>query len=258
MKKWLFAAGIVLCLGLGGLAVYQKITSDRQPPEITITGEITYRDGMDEEELLEGVTARDEQDGDVSDSVVVETVTLNAEEQTAVIHYAARDKKNNITKVTRSVAYASEESIAKNADGEEETKETEKTEKSGTGLGVGLGSVSAGNSGEKQKEAEQETSEEESETEPESESEELEPGCPVIKLTELSTTIKAGETFNPLIYVASVEDDNDNIYDLWQNIQLDGEYDVKKPGKYELTFYVRDSAGNRSNRAKFVLTVEED
>ena len=256
MKRWLFGAGIVLCLGLGAFAVYEKITGDRQPPEIIITGELTYQDGMKEEELLEGVTARDEQDGDVSDSVVVETVTLNAQENTAVIHYAATDKQNNISKVSRSVKYISGEAEEESGT---ETETSGKSSQSEVGLGTGLGNVTAGSSSGKTvtRETETETSREESETEPESESEELEPGCPVIKLTQLSATIKIGETFNPLIYVASVEDDNDNIYALWQDIQLDGEYDVEKPGKYELTFYVRDSAGNMSNRARFVLTVEE-
>lgn len=265
MKKWIFGAGIVLCLGVGSLAVYQKIMNDRQAPEIFIDGEMVYQDGM-QEELLEGVTAKDEQDGDVTASLVVETVSPNAKSGTAVVIYAARDNSNNIAKASRVVEYLSAEPVV-----EEETEELEENDKKAkteaaknkrteVGLGAGLGNT-VGTVSSESEDDEDETeavSEEEVETELESEFEELEPGCPVLKLTELSATIKVGETFNPLIYVASIEDDYDNIYELWQNIQLEGEYDVDKAGKYELTFHVVDSAGNMSNVAKFVLTVEEE
>ena len=40
MKKWLLGAGTILCLGVGCLAVYHKISDDRQPPVISIDGEI--------------------------------------------------------------------------------------------------------------------------------------------------------------------------------------------------------------------------
>lgn len=272
MKNWIFGIGIAVCLGVGSLAVYHRIANDRQAPEIFIDGTIVYQDGM-QEELLEGVTAKDEQDGDVTASVVVETVTPNVKSETAVVIYAARDNSNNIAKASRVVEYVpseasvSEETESKTAEEKMEKKETE-TEKSNRteiGLGAGLGSTVGKDSAEQEEEEDTEKGEisseereEESESELESESEELEPGCPVLKLTQLSAAIKVGETFNPLIYVASIEDDYDNIYELWQDIQISGEYDAYKAGKYELTFYVVDSAGNMSNQAKFVLKVEEE
>lgn len=269
MKNWIFGAGAVLCLSAGGLAVYQKVINDRQPPEILIEGEIVYQDGM-QSGLLEGVTAKDAQEGDVTASLVVESVKPNAKNETAVIVYAARDSRNNITKVSRVVSY-----VPADASGSEDAAETEsaeadseKTMEKGSsvkaGLGVGLGNTVGTVSKEKDETSEdgQNTDEEmkeesETETDLETESEELDPACPVVKLTQQKATIKKGETFNPLVYVASIEDDYDNIYELWQNIQLEGEYDSDKAGKYDLSFYVVDSSGNRSNRAKFVLQVEE-
>ncbi|MDO5346531.1 MAG: DUF5011 domain-containing protein [Lachnospiraceae bacterium] len=259
MKKWLFGAGIVLCLGLGGAAVYQKMNSDHRFPEISIAGDITYQDGMSEEELLQGVTAWDEQDGDVSDSLVVETVITNTADHTTVIYYAARDKENNVSRASRTAKYQSPE-LAAQTEGESEAEDASNGETSASsrpevGLGVGL------ESGTTYRFSGQETEEEsesETETEPESESEEMEPGQPVLRLSSLSATMKAGEIFNPLSYVASIEDDYDNSYELWRNIQVEGEYDTEKPGRYELTYYVVDSSGNMSNRARFLLRVTDN
>ena len=108
---------------------------------------------------------------------------------------------------------------------------------------------------EKEDKSESET-EFESETETETESEELEPGAPVIRLSENHAQISVGSNFNPLNYVASVSDDSDDKYTLWRDIQLSGDYDVNKAGVYHLTYYVINSQGIRSNSAKFTLTVK--
>lgn len=270
MKKWLFGVCIALCLAAGGTAAYLHLKSDRQGPEITITGELIYQNGMQEEDLLQGVTAWDEKDGDVSDTLVVETVTVDTAEQTAVIHYAARDAENNIVKATRKVAYG-----LSGAQGQTEMESESDTEpvsgavRGGTG---GAGAASAvsgttaipssglsGTEGQAGTEAETETeTETEEETEQESESEILEPGQPVLRMNSLSATIHVGDVFNPLTYVASIEDDYDNIYELWRDIQVEGTYDTSEPGNYELIFYVVDSSGNMSNRANFLLRVKEN
>mgnify|MGYP003272268451 CR=1 FL=1 len=60
---------LVVCLVL-------YMGKDRKGPEIFFDKEkqIEYAEGMDEALLLEGVTAVDEKDGDVSDSLLVEKV----------------------------------------------------------------------------------------------------------------------------------------------------------------------------------------
>ena len=60
---------LVVCLVL-------YLGKDRKGPEIFFDEErqIEYTEGMDEALLLEGVTAVDEKDGDVSDSLLVEDV----------------------------------------------------------------------------------------------------------------------------------------------------------------------------------------
>ena len=127
------------------------------------------------------------------------------------------------------------------------------------GLGVRLGSGVSNPSGAQEQSEQEELSEAETEMETESvsESEEIQPGLPLLRLLKLSTTIKVGEPFDPLSYIEKIEDDYDNIYELWRNIQVEGEYDIETPGNYQLTIYVVDTAGNVSNRAKFLLKVVE-
>ncbi len=232
MKKWLIGIILLFCFGVGGLTLYTKFSSDRRGPVISYGEGLYYQDGITREELLRDVTAVDEAEGDVTDSLVIESITENERSGQVIVVYVARDSKNNITKVRRVLPCSGEE--AQNPESEKESEpETE----------------------EKDRESEAET-ESETETEAESESEELAPGAPIIRLTETKLEIQKGEAFSPLEYVASVEDDYDDIYSLWRDIQISGEYDVNRVGKYELYFYVVDSAGNTSNRARFTLTVK--
>ena len=64
--------------------------------------ELEYRDGMSDEELLEGVTATDETDGDVSGSLVVEKVS-EAGNRTVIVTYGAKDAANNVAKASRMI-----------------------------------------------------------------------------------------------------------------------------------------------------------
>lgn len=261
MKKLLLGGGILICVILGGLSVYKKLNTDRSAPEIGFAGAGVYVSGMTEEALLAGVTATDPEEGDVSDSLVVEAVVENPTDNTVIVVYAARDSENNIAKVRRVLSMA--ESLKTDQDEETEPE----TEKKQTGSKTAV-SGRTGNAVTKV-ESESETDfgaevESESEIEPvseteseyESEYEYVSPGSPVIKLTANKATIKTGEEFNPLAYVKSIEDDYDNIYSLWRDIQIEGEYDVNKAGTYEFAFYVTDSSGNRSNTAHFKLTVK--
>ncbi len=59
-----------------------------------------------EEEFLAGMTAVDDVDGDVTDSLMVSGMSLvNAEEHTRAITYAVFDSSNNVSTYTRTVKY---------------------------------------------------------------------------------------------------------------------------------------------------------
>lgn len=60
----------------------------------------------DEEVLLEGVEAYDEEDGDLTGSVVIESISDFADDGSRIVTYAVFDSANNVTKASRSFYYS--------------------------------------------------------------------------------------------------------------------------------------------------------
>lgn len=118
MKKGIVAGLIVLCVALGAGTAAVVVTDDRKGPEIELPadGDVTYEEGSDTASLLEGVTATDEKDGDVTDSLVIENIFPNDDHTSASVVYAAKDSHNNVSKATRRVNYkaAAEDTPAEN------------------------------------------------------------------------------------------------------------------------------------------------
>ncbi len=75
-------------------------------PEINFdTDELRVRVSVTEEELLEGVTATDPEDGDVTDSLVIEGISEFVEEDTRIVTYAAFDSNGNVQRASRQLVY---------------------------------------------------------------------------------------------------------------------------------------------------------
>ena len=95
---------VILCtldVILMALSVVLYLDEDRTAPVIHMEEtELEYRDGMSDEELLEGVTATDETDGDVTGSLVVEKVS-EAGNGTVIVTFGAKDVSNNVAKASR-------------------------------------------------------------------------------------------------------------------------------------------------------------
>lgn len=123
----------VLCIAGIGSSVFVYPGRDRKGPVIQVPAEqISYQEGAAEEELLKGVTAIDDRDGDVSDSLMVEKILPSDDSSTAQVIYAAMDKSNNVTKAYRSITYESDavkgNGAASGEKGEEPSKEPTVTE----------------------------------------------------------------------------------------------------------------------------------
>jgi len=251
MKKSILVLMVVACVALGAVTVVIGFSEDKKSPEIQFqNNEIIFTPGDDYSGLLEGVTATDNRDGDVTQSLVVESVYPNDDGETATVVYVARDKENNIGKANKIIKYQNDSTAASSAE-EEETDDT--TEPSPT-EGVVTPSPSP------VPETTDQTSslgntEDNEETDPEEE--DLPEGSPRIKLTTDSVTIKKGESVNRISYVESITDDVDSRESLYRQIQIVGDdLDINTRGTYELIYYVVDSSGNRSNEAKLTITVE--
>lgn len=107
-KNWLIAAVCVLLFGLAtlGYTLVCVAGDDHTAPVImleTDTLELSVTAGN--EVLLQGVTARDNRDGDVTASIVVEGVSNITDAHTATITYAAFDSSGNVSKTTRTLHY---------------------------------------------------------------------------------------------------------------------------------------------------------
>ena len=92
-----FAADAVLI----GIGAFLYLNQDKTAPVITLPETaIVYEDGMTEEQLLEGVTAYDPEDGDVTDTLFVVKIS-DMEKGEVIVTYAAVDKANHAAEKSR-------------------------------------------------------------------------------------------------------------------------------------------------------------
>lgn len=264
MKRGIVAGLSILTVFLITVLTVIKITSDDEGPEIRTPNEqIIYTAGTGEQSLLRGVSAIDAKDGDVSDSLRVANVLPAEDGVTASIIYMAKDKKNNVTKITSTVQYqtGTEMQPAGHTDVQDSDVNTV-TPETDTQPGQ-EGNTSQTDTPQFETGTDNATLPVESnegsgvgEAENNAAIAELSEESPRFHLKEYAVTIEAGSEFDQLSYVENIEDDNDTREELYRRIQISGNVDVNTPGVYELIYHVADSDGNSSNQAKLVITVE--
>lgn len=109
MKRMKLLSFLILLISIGvfvknAFREYQE--TDIEGPVIHIDGEVLEVSINDSEDsFLKGVTAEDKRDGDVTDSIVVESVSEFTEENTRIVNYAAFDSSNHVTKSFRRIKY---------------------------------------------------------------------------------------------------------------------------------------------------------
>lgn len=239
MKTKITVILLLITLLLLGVSVFSFISKDTESPVITLPeAEITYMAGSDQSILLAGVTAYDEEDGDLSDKVRIYDIAILADGVRAQVTYAVYDDSYNLGKASCIVNYVASDSKQQN---KEEIKEEPKEEV--------------------KEEVTEASTEEVTEEELEEGYEDVpleSEGDPVIRLVTHQVHIETGGRFNALSYVDEVVDDEDSREYLYRNIHIDGSYNVNSEGEYELTYYCMDSDGNESNKAKLKLIVGEE
>lgn len=97
---------MISAAAFAGFRFYEKIASDRKAPVITAdsdTVEMSVED--DESKLLEGVSAEDNRDGDVTDSLVVQSLSPFTEGTQRTVNYAAVDSSGNVGYFSRTFSY---------------------------------------------------------------------------------------------------------------------------------------------------------
>lgn len=240
----LLAMVSIACIAI---LIIGSLGKDKNPPEISFSeeNEITYKEGEPERILLEDVTAFDEEDGEVTDNLVIESV-YDFNNGSAKVVYVARDNAGNITKAERMVNYEKAETDGVTSSAIETGATGEEID------AFGDGSSTSG-------EGTEATTRKSSDTDAEND-EPLVPNGekPVLRLTTSKVVVKKGDkSFNKLSYVDEIVDDKDDRTQLFRRIIVKGTYDLNTTGTYQLQYYVTDSDGNLSDIQTLTLVVED-
>ena len=87
-------------------SIAEKLTTDTTMPYITVDSDVIEISVKDKKEiLLSGVTAYDGKDGDISDKVLIESVSKFIEPGVCSVTYAVADSDKHVAKQTRTVRY---------------------------------------------------------------------------------------------------------------------------------------------------------
>ena len=248
MKQRLITIVLLLgCVAVGAVGVLACKKQDRTAPVITVSDKkISYTAGDPYDQLLEGVTATDNKDGDLTDEVFVDRV-VPASKKKAVVYYGVMDKSNNVGTARKTVTYHGDNNMgsdaediapADNADAENATQPDQSADQ-------------------EQKDADKQQADQQAD-QPDATTDDLKANGekPAMSLTATSETIARGSNFNATSMVKDVVDDKDDRDTLFRQLHVDGTYDTTKSGTYELTYYVQDSDGNTSDPITFTLTVQ--
>ena len=226
---------------------------DRTAPELTLQeAEYVYEEDLPEHILLEGVTAWDEREGDVTDRVVVEKIVTDTVKKAATITYGVADSEGNVQRVSRTLEMPIPERPQLPTAGEAGNTGISiepETEEAGQNSEAAEGNTAA------EAETTQET--ETGETTIQNAGSETGDGRPVIVFTSRELTIKTGEQPDWISVMGEVQDDKDAKETLLGTLEIKGEYDLEKTGEYYLTLSITDSDGNVSNAYPMKLMVEE-
>lgn len=252
------------CIALAGAGYMTYKNQDRTAPEIKVdqSKKIAYTEGEDYGKLLEGVTAQDDKDGDLTSEVFVEKV-VPVSKKKAVVYYGITDKAKNVGTASREVTYqtaedsdAAEETVQDTASEDTTQKTDEKSEKK---------TKKKSKKAKEKKTAEEKKAEETAQDaaaadqqSADQQSGTLQPNGtrPAMKLAGEAKTIARGTSFNALNEVTDAVDDKDDRDTLFRGLHIDGNYNVNQAGTYTLQYYVQDSDGNTSDPITFTLTVQ--
>ena len=84
----------------------------------------------------------------------------------------------------------------------------------------------------------------------------VDPSRPVLTLTSDTIEIAAGSSFSVISAVADITDDKDDRSTLFRYIHVTGDYDLRTPGQYTLSYVVTDTDGNASIPQTLTLIVK--
>lgn len=222
------------------------VLSDREAPVITVNEAAlpsVYSDNMDVEELLNGVTAYDDEDGDVSNTLIVENMIVLSDAQSIKVVFAASDSHGNIGKEEVVLPYNGTKNFI-DVSPEDTTKSTEEDTSEDVTEEITTAAAVEGGNGEPVKIDQEEANK---------------TGIPQIELKYTDYTIHVGESFSAAEALDMVNATYDSAETVSNRIVINNlqNVDVNTVGDYVLNYSVSDTEGNRSDVRKLTLHVIE-
>lgn len=105
IKRITVAVFIIMFIAFIGGKIYASKT-DKVPPVISAeSDEIHVQAGCEEQELLQGLTAEDNSDGDLTDQIMVGKISRFTEKAVSKVEYVVLDESNNVGTYERTVYF---------------------------------------------------------------------------------------------------------------------------------------------------------
>lgn len=109
MRKWKVILALLLVVMVGltvASELYRRGFEDTTPPKLVCDSDVLEVSVQaDQAALLQGVTATDNKDGDLTGEILVDHVSTLVTSDTAIITYVVFDSANNAAKATRTIRY---------------------------------------------------------------------------------------------------------------------------------------------------------
>ncbi len=256
---------IVISVVFGGMYVENVVLADKTIPVISIDSnvlEVSLNAG--DEELLKGVTAYDEKDKDITDKVIVESVSNFIDDGVCKVTYAVCDNDNHVAKKSRKIKYKDYQSpkfgltestcysiyerinlanavTAEDCIDGDISKQVIITSENYTKSVAGVFSINVTVSNKKG---------DVSELEIPLIIEDRELSAPVIELKDYLVYVKTGSKLNLPGMIVSATDSKQN--DLKDSVKIESDINTSKEGTYTVHYYVTDEDNLRGHT---VLTV---
>ena len=271
--KIILCVATALSIAAFALAIYYtQFYKDVVPPKIQMDSEtvtVSVKDG--DEALLQGVTATDNRDGDISGTIIVDSLSQLTGVNTARVRYIVFDKAENYAVASRNVVYSDYEApriiirqplvfdvgavialrgkvLARDCLEGNITSMIRLSSQNLNNRAAGtyhltiwvmnkLGDVSAVSVPVIVR--------------PE------DPLAPVVELTTYLVYLQRGDAFDPRNYFSSyLENADSHLHHTYEQLDVTGEVDTETPGSYEVCYSATNSAGLTSE--VYLTVVVED
>lgn len=271
-KKWAITFTVINMV-LIGVCCFFLLQKDRKAPEISFQeNNLIYYSGMEQNRLLDGVTAYDLRDGDVTSRIVIEKIVQ--EEGRVAVYYAVTDYEGNVGKASRVFDAANETMGDAVLDigtagitGELEATPLPTTSPlpsplpSSTPTQAPMPTPNREEEQLRQQQEEQQLRQQQEEEEHRRaeeirrEQEAAKAGNPQIILKSTTINTIAGQTPAWVEVIANFQDDKDGYEALFRNLKA-SKYDVNERGDHAVSLTTTDSDGNVSEPVTITVHVK--